>query len=256
MTKHINPIYLILLVLCILVVYLFKENNDKGIMIDNISKAVNHKNMAKRDSLVKIIEQQRFREDFYINQFSIKSDYVIFYVTILFGMSAFIGYLGITERIENLTSFFNSTIESKTQKYEEYYQEHIKEFSLIKSDFLAIKKDTYLLLAKNYIEFGGINKNNQMGFLSYLLVSHCYFKIIEIEDNESHCEKYLTMLVAALEKSYESLGNIKQKDNVLILKNDLIEIRSKIFEINKYYDTRIMDLCAKIIIKINEIDNL
>lgn len=239
-------IYIIIIALCISVCYLFKLNSKKDIKINQLSNAIRIGNITKKDSLLKLVENEDFKREFYTTQLSIQSDWIIAYVTILFGVFAIIGLSFFFERINNVKTTLEASFEAKIKKYEEEYTEH-------KHELIKIKKDTYLLRAKGYLNDGNYNKNTEIGFLSYLLSAYCYFQLIEIEDNESFCEKYLKLLIATLEKSHESLENIKQTDSTTMIKDDLVEIQSKIFEIGKYYNTRIIDLCAMIIIKVNKI---
>lgn len=239
-------IYIILSICILSILYLCHKNDRQQNDIVRLSNAIREQNISKKDSLVNLIEQERFKEEFYSTQLSLKSDWIIFYVTVLFSLFGIVGYSFFAERVNSISKVLKSEFETKIE-------EHKKEYVRQSHELIKIKKDTYLLLAKGYINDGNYNKNTEIGFLSYLLSAHSYFKLIEIEDNEHFCEKYLILLIATLEKSHESLVNIKQNESTLMIKEDFVEIQHKIIEIGKYYNRRVIDLCAMIIIIVNKI---
>ena len=61
-----------------------------------------------KSELVKNIEAQAFKEDFYISQIGVQSDWIILYVTILFGIFGVIGYAVFRKEVEDIKSDYTN----------------------------------------------------------------------------------------------------------------------------------------------------
>ena len=239
-------IYIILAILALSVYYLYHINKRQQNDIIRISNAIREQNIAKKDSLVNLIEQGRFKEDFYSTQLSLKSDWIILYVTVLFSIFGFIGVGFFIEKMNRLEHNLKNEFIGKIDKHEGEYHLHRKEFN-------DLKKELYILYANNHLDYAISSSNGVMSFLSYLLSSHGFLKAIEIEQNEELRKILIPVLLATLEGVFLSISKIDKNDesSTNSIKEDFNNIHEKIFEINKFNNIKSRELCAKIIVEIN-----
>lgn len=79
-------------------------------------------NQHERDSLVNELQEQGFKEEFYINQLGIQSEWIIFYVSTLFVIFGFVGFGIFSSQISGLLTEFTKVKEENAINREELHQ--------------------------------------------------------------------------------------------------------------------------------------
>lgn len=113
---------------------------------------------SNKDSLIQQLKIHQFKEDFYINQIGIQSDWIILYVTVLFGIFAIVGY----------TFFFHKMDEMAT-RIDERIDEQNKEALVHKKDLRDTKLQQMKITAEMLEMTSIMDYNNQ--YLSSWLVN-------------------------------------------------------------------------------------
>lgn len=234
--------YLIFIVACMSICYLFKLNLEKDIKINQLSKAVKVQNSAKKDSLLKLIEENRFKEEFYSTQLSIQSDWTIAYVTILFGIFSIIGFSFFVDRINSVRTGLESKFDTEIKKHKEDYDE-------FKHSFNESKRDIYLLAASNMDTILKMNFKSNIKFLYSVGAAHNYIKAIEFEKDVENIESLINISSKRITNAFEVINTITNKDDeeFINLSNKNGDTYNRLIEIMNFDNKEVKILTAKVL---------
>ncbi len=138
--------------------YIHAESSMNKTRVEQMVYLTKVKTLSKfqQDSIIRKINTDSFKDDFYINQLSIQSDWIIFYVSVLFGIFGIVGFVIFDKKIEQIQKDNNDL----KINYESHFSELLSNFNTLKSDLETNFTTHKEKLETDYIELR--IKNNAM----------------------------------------------------------------------------------------------
>ncbi len=198
--------------------------------------------LTKIDSLSRLLEMQEIREDYYLNQLSILSDWFILYVTGIFVIIGLAGFLIFTSNIK--------TLEERVSEQERMNKEQFDKFE---KEFNDIESVNEVMLGNVYVVSGDASmkqKDFTNAIFSKILAIQCYV-------NGSTKSGYTDGIKLILERQIDQLTSILGNYNFLHftpqMNEDIDDAFIDILKGNpdKEVGKRIMDIMGKM----NELKN-
>lgn len=195
----------------------------------------------KIDSLSRLLEVQELKEEYYLNQLNVLSDWFIFYVT---GLIALIGLAGF--------SYFKK-IEHEVHKQKEINQQQFKAHA---ERFMGVESDLFLSASLVFSMTGDMYKENQnwqKAFAAYIPSLVLYSNAIHRRGLTKEAETYIKNQINQLNKL---LGHI---DKLPLNKTQIKELNQQFSAITYNIDDEdvkdmMLDLRGKTKTKIKGID--
>lgn len=120
-------------------VYLYIQNINSQSRISQLEKIVKFQPSMERDSLVRLLEVKSIQESQYLTSLNILSDWIIFYVTILFALVVVIEVVNFKSHLNSIASKY----EDKQKENDEHFIAFYDEFVKLNLDFKRSMGDIY-----------------------------------------------------------------------------------------------------------------
>jgi len=152
---------------------------------------------VKIDSLTRLLEVQEAKEDYYLNQLGVLSDWFILYVTALFGVIALFGFFSFRS--------IEAKVNEQEKKFEENFERVQNTVRAINAEFHKLMGNIYSSRADIYSDIG--NKENEViGARLFSILNYTTeVKIIGLDNNSKK----------ALDQEIDSIFEIIEPDIVL-----------------------------------------
>lgn len=240
---------LMILGACVMaVIYLYSRLDQQRQEIQALSNLVYAQNVAQKDSLtiVEILEVRRANEEFVLAQTGFRSDWVIFYVTILFGLFGFFGFEAFDKRIQVL-------IQSTHTKIEAHNEENKREIHEIQK----LRGELYVNAADSYMGMAIQAEEPVFRFMFYLHSAFYYSQSVHLETQQEKEEKLTSACISTIESALTALkrADPDEERNKQVILDDFDEIYHKLSEIGDLNYVDIKDACARITVLVNKFRN-
>ena len=247
--KYTKTLNVAIISICIFgIFYLLDKSNKQTKDIAILAKAIRNQNIAKKDSLVNLITQEQFKESFYSTQLSIKSDWTILFITLIFSIFSLVGFFFFQERISRSETDFGTKLKNQSNENENQHVSHKLEFKKLEEIQYNTSANVYCFIAEN-------SKENVEKFIYYINSAYFYMKSFELEDNESDKNDNLTAIIYSISKSVDSIKQIQKinKSDENIINQSYSKIQYNLSELSKMNYAEIRHLCAESLIEINKL---
>lgn len=170
--KKINIILATLTVLLIpSTIYLYIKFSNAQNRISHLENIAQLNPSMERDSLIRILDVKNIQETQYLTNLNILSDWIILYVTVLFGLVVIIQVFNFESRTKN--------VEDKYKQQEKANQYHFEKFL---ARFENLESDINAIIGRFYSMHTNIEKDSFSNFDLYLIAAESYLKSLVLKD--------------------------------------------------------------------------
>lgn len=206
-------------ILAVASIYLFIQNINFKSRISQLEKIVQFKPSIERDSLIRLLEVKDIQESQYLSNQSILSDWIILYVSVLFGVVVLIQILNFEMRTKNVEQKYEEQEIANKNHFDEFYAR----FEDLESDVNAVMGQLYSMQGQFYTE-----KDNMAAFDMYIGAVEKYLKSLNIKDegdkNYYYVKNNLELALAYLNK-YHLKGDFKDDDKFYFNEKDKLDFQ-------------------------------
>lgn len=205
--KNINLIFgIIISILIAISIYLYIKNLNSQSRISQLEKIVKFQPSMEMDSLVRILEVKNIQESQYLTNLNILSDWIIFYVTVLFGLVVAIQILNFEMRTKNVEQKYEEQkianvehFEKFEERFEERFEDFYARFEDLESDVNAVMGQLYSMQGNFYS-----TKDSLAAFDTYIGAAESYLKSLieksDLDKNYYNMKNNLEFALAHLNK--------------------------------------------------------
>lgn len=203
-------------ILAVASIYLFIQNLNFKSRILQLEKIVQFKPSIERDSLIRLLEVKDIQESQYLSNQSILSDWIILYVSVLFGVVVLIQILNFEMRTKNVE-----------QKYEEQKIANKNHFDEFYARFEDLNSEINSVMGSS-LEFQAINNMQTNPFLAFELsvyAAESFLKSLRSKDDVG--ENY-TSMQNCLDSAVYFLGKIDRSGSLNELEEKFFSGKDKV----------------------------
>lgn len=228
----------------LLCIWNISNNSTKDARIDQIITILKSETSRSynRDSLINQLQIHEFKEEYYVSQLGIQSDWLILYVSILFVITGFVGYTSFVNTIHQIDAKVDNAIKEQEKKH----SIHVSEFKDMKVQILELEAD----LLESEFSIYSDKEFSWPALNSILMASLKYGIVSNSKEDQAQKETYEKLRHATLEMAclyvklfYISDDEKKQKFFEAI---DNEKINKILFELSQTNNESIIDIITDI----------
>jgi len=179
-------------------IFLFWKFNNASTRLRQIESIVQTQPSTERDSLLRLLDFKEAKEEYYLTQMDVQSNWFILYVTILFGVFALVGY--------SVFKYELQSIEDKNQAKQMENQEH---FSKFEKRFKELEIDLRTGLGETYKISAIMNQGSRIDFAIFMIQS-CYHYLKGIQLSGS--DYFQTIVMSPIKVVLENVESLKKDE--------------------------------------------
>lgn len=207
-------------------IYLYIQNLNSQSRISQLEKIVRFQPSMEKDSLIRILEVKNIQESQYLTNLNILSDWIIFYVTVLFGLVVAIQILNFEMRTKNVEQKYEEQKIANVEhfeKFEEGFEDFYARFSDLESEVNSVMGQLYSMQGRSFSE-----KDPMAAFDLHIGAAESYLKSLNVKDeidkNYHNMKNSLELALAYLNRYYLK-GDYKEDDKFYFNEKDKLDFQ-------------------------------
>lgn len=197
--------------------------------------------VINKDSLINQLQIREFKEEYYVSQLGIQSDWLILYISILFVITGLVGYTSFVNTINQIDTKVDNAINEQEKKH----ALHVNEFRALKIQHFDSVSNISQMASATFFKEGLTYEALKNGLISVV------YKIqaIKISNKKAYNEKLLSLAIHNLKSGLDMLNLIRKNDafeQFFLEMANYDELRPILDEILKFENREIKDIVVDI----------